>query len=178
MPYRTSSTDGRMPVHVETPRADELSQAQAAGPDPLAAGRDSGKRVRTTEAARALARLPRRPRHVTRDIATHPDFEPHNRRRLEWQRKRLIELQAAHGHVSHGVGAILSHAAWCHAAAEFSAEQAAATGNIEAFKAASALGSVARQHELAAWELCAREGQARKADGSMPADLAKFFVAE
>lgn len=153
-------------LRVETCPADELAPAQAAGPDPLAAGRDSGKRVRTTEAARALAKLPRRPRNVPRNIACDPRFAPYNARRLEWQRKRMAELQASHGHVSHGVGAMLNAAAWLYAAGEFAAELAAGDGNVEGFKTAATLTSTARQHELTAWELASREAQKQPAESA------------
>jgi hypothetical protein len=73
----------------------------------------------------------------------------------------MAELQAAHGGVSHGVGAMLNAAAWLYAGGEFASELAAQSGDIELFKQASTLTSTARQHELAAWELSAREAQAR-----------------
>jgi hypothetical protein len=153
-----------MPVHVEVLPAGEQPQAQAVGPDPIIAGRDSRKRVRTTEAARALAKLPRRTRYVPRTLALDPRFEPHNRRRLEWQRKRVAELHTAHGHVSHGVGAMVAAAAWLYAGGEFAAERAAETADLELFRVAASLTGTARQHELAAWELCAREAQSRPRD--------------
>lgn len=147
---------------IEVTPADELSgPAQAGGADPLAAGRDSAKRVRTTAAARALAKLPRRSRFLPRKLACDPRFEPHNARRLEWQRKRMAELQASHGHVSHGVGAMLNAAAWLYAGGEFAAELAAESADLEGFRSAATLTSTARQHELAAWELCAREAKAQ-----------------
>jgi len=163
MAYRTAHGSGADALaRVETLPAAEQPPAQAAGADPLAAGRDPvTKRLRTTEAARALAKLPRRSRHLPRAIVCSPGFEPHNRRRLEWQSKRMAELQAAHGGVSHGVGAIINAAAWLHAGGEFAAEQAAATGNVELFKTAASLTGQARQHELTAWELCSREAVAR-----------------
>jgi hypothetical protein len=145
---------------------DEQPQAQAAGADPLANGRDAAQRVRTTAAARAMAKLPRRSRFLPRSLACDARFAPHNRRRLEWQRKRMAELQAAHGHVSHGVGAMVSAAAWLYAGGEFAAELAAKAGDVEGFRTAATLTSTARQHELAAWELCAREAQANKPQAS------------
>ncbi|MEO8904394.1 MAG: hypothetical protein ABI627_22990, partial [Polyangiaceae bacterium] len=172
-----SQEPGRAPVHVEAPRADELSPRQAAGPDPLSSGRDAQKRVRTRAAAVALASLPRRPRQVPREIAVDPKFAQHNRRRVEWLRKRLAELQAAHGSVSHGVGAILGAAGWLHAAGEFAAEQAAAEGNVDGFKLAGTLTTAARGHELAAWELCAREAINSAKSGGLDPELAAFLDA-
>jgi hypothetical protein len=161
MALRAGHGRGAGSPHVEVLPPDELPQAQAGGADPLATGRDAAQRVRTTAAARAMARLPRRSRFLPRKLACDPRFEPHNRRRLEWQRKRLAELSAAHGGVSHGVGAMLNAAAWLYAGGEFAAELAAEAGDLEGFKAAATLTSTARQHELAAWELAAREAQAR-----------------
>jgi hypothetical protein len=73
----------------------------------------------------------------------------------------MAELQAAHGYVSHGVGAMIAAAAWLYAGGEFAAELAAEAGDPEGFKIAANLTGTARQNELAAWELCAREAQAR-----------------
>jgi len=161
MALRHSSTTGRSTVHVEVLPPDEQPAAQAVGADPLVTGRDKLKRVRTTAAARAMALLPRRSRYLPREIACDPRFAQHNARRLELQRTRLLELQAAHGHESHGVGAMLNAAAWLYAGGEFASEQAAQSGDVELFKVAATLTSTARQHELAAWELCAREAKAR-----------------
>src|SRR6478609_11199968 len=55
--------------------ANEQPQTQAVGTDPLAAGRDAAKRVRTTAAAKARAALPRRSRFVHRKLARDPRFE-------------------------------------------------------------------------------------------------------
>jgi hypothetical protein len=97
---------------------------------------------------------------VPRKLACDPNFEPHNRRRLEWQRARIAELAAAHGStVSRGVGAMVASAAWLYAAGDFAAERGAETGDVELFKTAASLTGTARQHELAAWELAAREAQ-------------------
>lgn len=161
MAMRAGHGSGAGTPRIEVLPADELPQAQAAGADPLAAGRDAAGKVRSAAAARAMAKLPRRSRFVPRKLALDPRFEQHNRRRLEWQRKRMAELQAAHGGVSHGVGAMLNAAAWLYAAGEFASELAAETADLEAFKQAATLTSTARQHELAAWELCAREALAR-----------------
>lgn len=161
MTLRTGHGKGAGSPRVEVMPPDEQPQAQAVGADPLSTGRDDRKRVRTTAAARAMAKLPRRSRFVPRQLALDPRFKPHNGRRLEWQRKRMAELQASHGGVSHGVGAMLNAAAWLYAGGEFAAELAAESGDVELFKVAATLTGTARQHELAAWELSAREAQAR-----------------
>ncbi|HWA76561.1 MAG TPA: hypothetical protein VG937_29705 [Polyangiaceae bacterium] len=56
----------------------------------------------------------------------------------------------------------MSSAAWLYAAGEFAAELAAESGDVDMFKSAASLTSTARQHELASWELAAREAQTRK----------------
>jgi hypothetical protein len=73
----------------------------------------------------------------------------------------MAELAGAHGGVSHGVGAMLNAAAWLYAGGEFAAELAAETADLDLFKVAASLTGTARQHELAAWELSAREAEAR-----------------
>lgn len=170
MTVRKGHGAGAGSPRVEVLPADEQPPAQAVGADPLATGRDANKRVRTPAAARAMAKLPRRGRFVPRAIACDPRFEAHNRRRLEWQQRRTAELQTAHGGVSYGVAAMLNAAAWLYAAGEFAAERAAETADVEAFKQAAALTSTARQHELAAWELAAREAQTRPKAASALAD--------
>jgi hypothetical protein len=158
MPRRT------MPVHIDVARADELPFSQSAAAAPIDAGRDERKRVRTPEAARALAQLPRRGRFVPRRIAVHPNFETHYRRRLEWLKHRRVELHNATGAVSAGVGAMLNAAAWSYAAGECASELAAAALDMELFRMAANLTTTARQHDLAAWEMAVREGQARGDD--------------
>jgi hypothetical protein len=59
------------------------------------------------------------------------------------------------------VGAIIESAALAMAASRYLQFEGAKTGNAELFKQASNLAATARQHELAAWELGAREGKAR-----------------
>jgi hypothetical protein len=162
--WRNGHGKGAGVPRIEVLPADELPKAQAVGADPIATGRDAAGKLRSSAAAKAMAKLPRRSRFLPRKLACDPRFEPHNRRRLEWQRKRVAELQVAHGGVSHGVGAMLNSAAWLYAGGEFAAELAAEAADFELFKVASALTSTARQHELAAWELCAREAHARPAD--------------
>jgi len=165
MALRTGHGNGAGSPRIETLPADELPKAQAVGADPIEAGRDpKTKRLTSSEAARAMAKLPRRSRFIPRKLALDPRFERHNLRRLEWQRKRMAELQAAHGGVSHGVGAMLNAAGWLYAGAEFAAELAAESGDLELFKTSATLSSTARQHELASWELSAREAEGRKAE--------------
>jgi hypothetical protein len=151
-------------VVYETLPTDELPPPQAVGPDPLLSGRDpKTKRVMTSEAASAMARLPRASRMVPRNIACHPEFAKHNDRRLEWKAGRTAEIQAAHGGVSRGVGARLNAAAWANAAADFANELGAAKGDLKAFAQAGALAAHAKTLDDSAWELAALEAKKRKA---------------
>ncbi len=123
--------------------------------------RVSGGRVADSAAARVLAKMPRRGRFVPRHIACDPRFEVHNRRRLDWLRKRRTELATMTGGVSYAVGAMLAAAAWLYAAGEFAAELGAETGDVDAFKSAATLTATARTHDFGAWELATREAAAR-----------------
>jgi len=123
--------------------------------------RNAGGRLIDSAAARALAKMPRRGRFVPRHIACDPRFEVHNRRRLEWARKRRAELHAMTGGVSYAVGAMVASAAWLYAAGEFAAELAAGSGDVDLFKSAATLTATARTHDMGAWELATRESAAR-----------------
>jgi hypothetical protein len=142
---------------------DEQPYAEAAGAAPLVRRADRG-RVADAAAAAALARMPRRDRYVPRRFACDPRFEVHNRRRVDWTRKRRAELHAMTGGVSHAVGAMLAAAGWLYAAGEYAAERGAETGDLEMFKTAASLTATARTHDMGAWELATREGKARPVD--------------
>ncbi|HEX3343622.1 MAG TPA: hypothetical protein VHS09_03575 [Polyangiaceae bacterium] len=105
--------------------------------------------------------MPRRDRYVPRAFACDPRFEVHNRRRVDWTRRRRQELHEMTGGVSHAVGAMLAAAGWLYAAGEFAAELGAEKGDLEMFKSAATLTATARTHDMGAWELATREGQAR-----------------
>ncbi len=159
MALRAGHGNGRGSPRIEVLPADE--QPQALHPAPIE--RDGKGKVRSSEDARRLAKLPRRARAgVPKSIATHPRFEVHNKRRVKWTAARRGELQASHGGVSHAVGALIVHAGWLHAAGECASELAAESLDFDLFKTAANLTAAARQHELAAWELCARESLARR----------------
>src|SRR5581483_4719769 len=107
---------------------------QRAAPDGAAVPlpeRDSHGKVRSSAAARALARLPRRRDMMPANLACDPRFEPFNRSRQDWLRKRRAEVCASTGACSHGVGAMLNAASWSYAAGEFAAALAAETGDVE-----------------------------------------------
>jgi hypothetical protein len=140
---------------------DEQPYVPAGAAAPLVA-RDAGGRVRDADAARALARRPRRKTYLPRAIVCAEGFEPHNRRRVEWTRERMRELVDLTGEVSRGVGAMLVAAGWLYAGGEWAAENAATKGDVEGFRTAATLTTAARTHELGAWELAVREADARK----------------
>ncbi len=145
------------PVEGELPQPN----AGAAGAAPLADGRDGKGRLRSSAAASALAKLPRRSKYLPRTYACDPRFEPFNRSRVEWLAKRRGEVCDATGAVSHGVGAMLNAAAWSYAAGEFLSALAAERGDPELFKQAASLTTTARGHDRMAWELAVLEGQTR-----------------
>lgn len=131
-------------------------------PDPIRAGRDERGRVTTPEAARALAKLPRRRDVLPAAVAAHPDFEVHYRRRLDWRDRRRAELVlVGRGYLSHGVGARLNLAAWLFAGSEFAAEQGAKTGNLALLTTAADLGSKADRLDWSAYHLAVREASIR-----------------
>jgi hypothetical protein len=154
--------------------ADEQPFAPSGVAAPLVA-RDALGKVTDAASARALARLPRRGAFIPRKIACDPRFEVHNRRRLDWLRKRRQELHEMTGAVSYAVGAMLSSAAWLYAAGEFASERAAEKGDVEMFKSAASLTATARTHDMGAWELSVREADARK-QSVQAAQRAGLFV--
>lgn len=84
-----------------------------------------------------------------------------------YKKARQKELYIAHGYVSSGVGALLAAASLALSASRFLYEIAANSevmptergqlGMPQLLKLASSLSDSARQNELSAWELCARE---------------------
>lgn len=139
---------------------DEQPFAPAGAGAPLVR-RGTAGRVADAEAARALARMPRRSAFIPRKFACDPRFEVHNRRRVEWTRKRRQELYETTGGVSHAVGAMIVAAGWLYAAAEFACELAAASGDVDLFKASASLSATGRTHDMGSWELATREAAAR-----------------
>jgi hypothetical protein len=102
---------------------------------------------------------------------TDPRYTAFARWGARYGAHRRRELASAHGGtLSAGASAIIESAAQAMAASRFVQALAAETGDPELFKQAAALASTARQHELAAWELAAREAQARPRGKSL-ADL-------
>lgn len=79
-----------------------------------------------------------------------------------YRKHRAREFVIAHGFVSAGVSSLLSTAALALAASRFVYEKASQTGDVQLMIQASKLATDARQSELAAFELAAREAVARR----------------
>src|SRR4051812_42540407 len=98
----------------------------------LAIARDGGGRVRSSEAARDLAKLRKAvPDFVRRDLVCLPEFSPYDRQRRAWTRQRVAELHMQTGGASRGVGARARAAGWGVAFGEYLASKAAETGDSE-----------------------------------------------
>lgn len=80
----------------------------------------------------------------------------------KYRKTRMKEIAQLHGHVSAGVGALLASASLALAASRFLYEAAAQEPDPQTLKDASKLADSARQHELAAYELAAREGTLKR----------------
>jgi len=86
-----------------------------------------------------------------------------------FRKVRTREYFTAHGFVSAGVSALLANSAMCMAASRYIYEEVASdtykpSERAELLQRAAKLSDSGRQHELAAWELAAREGQIKRRD--------------
>lgn len=159
MSRRSGHGNGAGVPRDETKPWDEQPRPKPDRADPLASGRDAAGRVTTSDAARALASLPRRGRYLPREIQAAEDFKPYEGRRRDYIDGRRSELHRAWGPLSRGVCAMLYAESWLWAGAEYAAEKGARTGEIEHFKTAGSLGMQAKQLAAAAWELADREAK-------------------
>lgn len=151
--------------------ADQMPFPPTEVTDPIAAGRDPlTKRLRTREAASAMAKLPRRRDVLPEKLACHPDFERHYRHRLEWRDRRRGELLiVGRGALSHGVGARLDRAAWLFAGSAFASELGAKSGDVAMFATAATLAAQADRLDWSAYHLAIREAKGREGlDGHLP----------
>jgi hypothetical protein len=80
----------------------------------------------------------------------------------KYRKQRIRELSQMHGGVSSGASALLSSASLALAASRFLYAKAAEGGDLGVLRQASGLADSARNAEIAAWELAAREGVVRK----------------
>lgn len=104
-----------------------------------------------------------------------PRYRPFARWGARYGAHRRQELAELHGgKISAGVGAMVESAALALAASRFVHLLAAETGDPELFKQAAGMASTARQDELAAWELAAREAAGRPRPSPVDALFAKF----
>ncbi len=98
------------------------------------------------------------------------------------RKKRASEYVDLHGHVSVGVSALLASASLALAASRYLYEKFAedAGGNIGTamLKQAASLADSARQSELAAWEMCAREGLVHRKRASQEQGIPWLAVAD
>lgn len=160
MALRTVKTPGRSPVHVEVLPPDELPPASPGLP--VRAGRDAAGRFVKGNSEGLNKRVKPGVRGALGIDRADPRYKAFARWGARYGAHRRRELATAHGgSISAGVGAIVESAAQAMAASRFVQSLAAESGDAELFKQAAALASTARQHELAAWELAAREAQAR-----------------
>lgn len=181
MSYRTSTTDGRKPVHVEPSRADELPDGVPAPARP-APTRDGAGRFRagpgTSELARAGGKAAAEARQLGQLLGlwAPPDghaYAPYARLAREWRDAHMGQLGAtvAGGEVGPGPASIVSTAAIQLGASRWLADQGAELGDARMLLDASRLADASRQNLLAAHELAAREATARRAHVDPIADL-------
>lgn len=91
-----------------------------------------------------------------------------------YKNTRIREMAISHGFVSSGVSALLAAASLAIASSRYLYQVSVGidpaidrAGFLQTVKAASQLCDSARQNELAAWELCAREGTAKRKSASV-----------
>lgn len=165
---RTRHNDRKAPLQVEPPRAAELSRIDAdeaadrlaAGPTGRKRGWPKGKkRLQTRRTKLAVLGIP----SGALD-AGDPSYARCVRLASAYRKSRAKELAVSHGYVSSGASALLASAAMALSASRYLYEKAASGGDEmgDILKTAAKLADSARQNELAAWELCAREAVARK----------------
>jgi hypothetical protein len=95
---------------------------------------------------------------------------------LTWLRHRMREYVNIHGYASSGVCALLERAAEQYADSDYLRATAASKGDPDptSLKQASQHAANARSHELAAWELAAREGVMRRQLGEQDEKVSKL----
>jgi hypothetical protein len=165
MALRTGHGNGSGAPRIEVLPPDELP---AATPGlPVRAGRDASGRFVRGNAEGQAKRVKPGVRGALGIDKADPRYKAFARWGARYGAHRRRELAQAHGgSISAGVGAIVESAAQAMAASRFVQSLAAESGDAELFKQAAALASTARQHELAAWELAARESEVRRVRGA------------
>jgi hypothetical protein len=169
---RTSTTEGRAPVHVEAPRVDELPEGVQA-PEQVASTSErttggtwaKGARTDQSKGGRARSGATRLARRMgLTDLDADPAFAPYKRAASDFRRAQVMSLArtVGGGHCGPAPASIIASAAWQLAASRFLFDTAA--GDVAKLTAASRLANDSRQNLLAAFELAAREAQARPRD--------------
>lgn len=161
----THEKDKAYPLRVEVPPADELLRPDAdeaatrLAEGPSGSGRGKWPKGRKRRTKLAVLGIPARALE-----AGDPAYARCVRLASAYRKTRTRELAVCHGYVSSGASALLASASMALAASRYLYEQAATSGEnqFEQLKIASRLADSARQNELAAWELCAREAVAKK----------------
>lgn len=151
------------PVSLEVPRADELTRdslspaerkalALSNDPDYRGKGQKRGRKLKLASTGI--------PQHLLdkADPAYKAALEGANK----YRKYRSGELAVIHGYVSVGASSLLTSAAMALAASRYLYGKVCETGDLALLKTASQLADSARQNELAAYELSAREGTARR----------------
>jgi hypothetical protein len=159
MPPIETAADRDSP-RVRVARADELPPATSA--IAVQSDRDEhGRFVRGNTAAHAQRTRPG-PRGRLGSERCAEDYRPFARWGARYGAHRRRELAETHGgQISAGVGALVESAALAMASSRYLDHRARQTGDAELFRQAARLAETARQHELAAWELAAREAKVR-----------------
>lgn len=143
--------------HVEVV-ADELAAATPATTDRTE--RDTNGRFTRGNTVARMARV--RPGRLGGIDDASPEFRSFQRWGRRYAAHRRNELALAHGgEISAGVGAMVESASLALAGSRYLAHLAAVDPLPATLKQSADLGALARQTELAAWELAAREAAAR-----------------
>ncbi len=176
MAMRAGRTGRRSSLVVEVLPANELPPATPT--DTANAERDSGGRFVAGNGVAKMRRAKTTIAGVRVDTSCDA-YKPFGRWGRRYGGHRRGELAQAHGgSISAGVGALVESAALALSASRFLHDKAAATGDATLFVTAARLATDARQHELAAWELGAREAQARRTAGVLDTSAAERRLAE
>ncbi len=154
---------------VETPRADELSRINPEeAQERLQARIDGRKNNKGWPKGKPMYKKTKLAiMGIPKDalVSGDPAYARCVKLSKAYQKVRCREFAISHGFVSSGVNALLATAALALAASRYMYERATKADPdsiAQTLKAASQLASDARQNELAAWELCARESMAKR----------------
>lgn len=162
MALRTGHGNGAGVPRVEVLPPDELPPASPSNADRSGRGSD-GRFLPGNGIARAQKVRPAKYGTLVLELAkADPVYQTCARWGSRYAAHRRVELAKAHGgELSAGVGALVESAGNALADSRYVRAKAAEKGDAALFKLAASLATEARQCELAAWELAAREAAAR-----------------